>query len=62
MPNHVLRDSYIEVVLPIVYLELEAHKIGQDGCRACLGLDRGNSFAVLWPYNGQGQDVGSLPR
>lgn len=53
MAHHVLRDSYINVVLPIVYLELEAHEVGQDGRGTCLGLNWGNAFAMLWPYDGE---------
>lgn len=39
MPYHRLRDRHINVVLPIVHLELQAHEIGQDGRGARLGLD-----------------------
>ena len=51
VPDHVLRDSYVLVGFSIVDLELEAHEVGEDGRRACLGLDRGYAFTVLWPDN-----------
>lgn len=28
MPNHLLGDRYIHIVLPIVYLELEPYEVG----------------------------------
>lgn len=49
MPHHVLCDRYIVIYLPVVYLKLQAHKIRQDGSRACLSLDRNDALAGLWP-------------
>lgn len=45
--DHVFRYGDVLVVLPIVDLELQTHKIGQYGCRPCLGLDWGQPLAGL---------------
>lgn len=58
MPHHVLRDRHLVVVLAIVNLKLEAHKVGQNGRRAGLCSDGGH-FVVgaLGPDDGEAVTV-----
>lgn len=46
MPHHVLRYCHMEVVLAIVNLKVEAHKVWQNGRRAGLCSDGGHF--VVW--------------
>ena len=45
MPHHLLRDSNIIIYLPVVHLELEPDKIGQDRGAARLRFDWGCTLA-----------------
>jgi hypothetical protein len=54
---HVLGYGKIEVVLPVVYLELQADKIWQYRSRARLCLDRRRPFARLLLYYGEAFDM-----
>ena len=45
MPYHLLRDCNIIVYLPVVHLELEPDKIGQDRGAARLRFDWGCTLA-----------------
>jgi hypothetical protein len=40
MANHIFRNLYVVVYLPIVYLEYQAHEIRQNRRRPCLCLNR----------------------
>lgn len=68
MSHHFLRNRNLEIILPVMDLELQAHEIGQDGRGAGLRLDRGDPLAGFGAYNGEtawfGSAVfsGELPR
>lgn len=52
VPNHVLRDGHMVVVLAVVNLERESHKVGQNRRRPCLCSYRGDFLALLrWPHD-----------
>ena len=51
MPDHIFCDRNVQIVLPVVYLELETDKIREDGSRASLRLDWRNFLARLPLYN-----------
>ena len=53
MAHHIFRDCYINVVLAIMYLELETDEIGQDGRGTSLGTNgRWSPFAGFGTYDG----------
>lgn len=53
MPHHLLGDSQVNVVLAVVYLELEADKVGQDGGGPGLGADGSDLLAGLGALDGE---------
>lgn len=53
VPYHILRDPHIRVVLPIVHLEDQADKVGQDRGSACLRLHWCNLVSRLRSHDWQ---------
>jgi hypothetical protein len=51
--DHVFGYGNIQIGFAIVYLELLANKVWQDGCGACLSLDRRYLLAGLGSNDGQ---------
>jgi hypothetical protein len=39
-PDHLLRDQYILIILPVVDGEPQTDEVGENGCAALLRLDR----------------------
>jgi len=62
MPNHIFCDGHVVVDLAIVYLELEADKVGEDGRGSGLGPNGRNLLSCLGTDDREtvtGQLVGS---
>lgn len=55
--DHVFGNCNIVVLPAVVDLELQAHKVRQDGRRACLRLDRDLSLAGFRAPNGETLDI-----
>lgn len=51
--DHILCYAHIVVDLAIMNLEDEADKVGKNGCASGLRLDRRDTLAGLWSYNGK---------
>jgi hypothetical protein len=47
MPNHILRNVDLFVILAVMHVEREADKVGQNRSGSGLGLDRRDLFARL---------------